>query len=124
MAVDRLDTLPFREPEAVLPSSTLLSRKPAHRSASDSCLPDAEMGSERNCEFSDGELGVRWNGEVGKRRVLLAPPGLASPAFSRCSSVQSSRPAMTCRIWNLRGSERSRERKWSRWLVTICLLLR
>jgi hypothetical protein len=122
VAVEKLDTLPFRDPEAVLASSTLLSRKPAHRSASDSFLPDVGVDSEKNSVFNAGELGVRWNGEAGRRRVLLAPPGRARPAFSRCSSVQSSRPAMTCRIWNLRGSERSRERKWMKWLVTICLV--
>jgi hypothetical protein len=108
--VEKLDMLPFLDP-AVLASSTLRSRKPAHRSARDSPLPELGVGSEKNSVFSAGELGVRWNGDIGKRRVLLAPPGRASPAVSRCSSVQSSRPAMTCRIWNFRGSDRSRDRK-------------
>lgn len=108
------------------PSSTLRSRNPAHRSASDSLVAappadDAEAASAKNSVLSAGELGVRWNGEAGRRRVLLRVPGRARPACSRCSSVQLRRPAMTWRIWNLRGSERSRERNWMRWLVTICL---
>ena len=75
-------------------SSTLLSRNPAQRSASDSLLADVGVGSEKNSVLSDGVLGVLWNGDVGSRRVLLEVPGRANPACSRCSSVQFNKPAM------------------------------
>jgi hypothetical protein len=68
-----------------------------------------DAGSAKNSLLSAGELGVRWNGEAGRRSVfppLLRgvwwvaplPPGRARPAFSRCSSFQFRRPAMTWRI--------------------------
>src|SRR3569833_305139 len=102
-------------------SSTLRSRKLAHRSPSDS-LPDVGVGSEKNSVLSDGVLGVRWKGDVGSRRLLLADvPGRARPACSRCSSVQFSTPAMICRIWNFLGSDRSSVRNWRNWLLTTCL---
>lgn len=117
--VATLDMLSFREVDT-LASSTLLSRNPAQRSDSDS-LPPADMGSVKNSELSAGELGVRWKGEVGSRRVLPEVPGRASPACSFCSSVQFSRPAMIWRIWNFLGSDRSRATNWRKWLVTTCL---
>jgi hypothetical protein len=49
-------------------SSTLLSRKPAQRSARDS-RPEAEVGSAKNSWFKAGELGVRWKGDAGRRSV-------------------------------------------------------
>lgn len=100
-----------------LASSTLCSKKLAHKSASDSFPPppppfpavDRCVGSEKNSLFSAGELGVLWNGEVGRRRLppLVVPvvvvgweevPGRARPAFSRWESFHWSRPAMTWRI--------------------------
>jgi hypothetical protein len=89
-----LDVLPFLD-GAREASSTLLSRKPAQRSASDSLLADVGVGSEKNSVFSDGVLGVLWNGDEGRRRELPEAPGRANPACSRCSSVQFSVPAMT-----------------------------
>jgi hypothetical protein len=100
------------------PSSALLSKKPVHRSANDSLLPE---GSVKNSDDNVGVLGVRWNGDIGRRRLLLAAPGLARPACSFCSSVQFRREAMIWRIWNFLGSDRSRARKWRKWLVTSCL---
>lgn len=112
VCVEKLDTLSFLKPP--LPaSSTLRSRNPAHKSARDSfCAALVDVCSAKNSVFSAGELGVRWNGDMGSLSKLEAPPGRARPACSRCSSVHSSSPAMTWRIWNLRGSERSRVRKW------------
>lgn len=52
-----LDILAFLDGPCAL-SSTLLSRKPAHRSASDSLLPEMGVGSEKNSAFRDGVLGV------------------------------------------------------------------
>ncbi len=120
--VATLDMLSFLDagPVPGTVSSTLFSRKPAQRSASDS-LADVGVSSEKYSALRDGVLGVRWNGDDGRRRLLVEVPGLASPACSRCSSVQFSRPAMICRIWNFLGSDRSRERKWRKWLVTTCL---
>lgn len=77
-------TLPLLLPETE-PSSALRSRKPAHRSASDSLLAG---GSLKNSVDSEGVLGVRWKGDTGRRKLPLAAPGLASPACSFCSSVQ------------------------------------
>lgn len=112
-----LETLPFLESgpmiSDVLPSSALRSRKPAHRSARDS-LPDVDEVSEKNSVLKEGVLGVRWNGDAGRRSELWEAPGRARPACSFCSSVQARYPAMTCRIWNRFGSERSIERNWSR----------
>lgn len=100
------------------PSSALRSRNPVQRSANDSLLAGA---SAKNSLDRDGVLGVRWKGDVGKRRVLYDVPGLARPACSFCSSVQFRRAAINCRIWNFLGSERSRARKCRKWFVTICL---
>jgi hypothetical protein len=108
--VATLETLPFLDPSSGFPSSALRSRKLAQRSAKDSLLPDVGAGSEKNSVFRDGVLGVRWKGECGRRRLLLEAPGLAKPACSRCSSVQLRRPAITCRIWNFFGSDRSSAR--------------
>ena len=91
------ETLSFLEDDSPEASSTLRSRKPAHRSASDS-FPEVGVGSEKNSVFRDGVLGVRWNGETGSRSELPDAPGRAKPACSRCSSVQLSRPEMTCKI--------------------------
>lgn len=121
--------LPFLED--VSASSTLCRRKSVHRSASDSLwwlLPAAaeeadDASEKKNSVLRDGVLGVRWKGELGRRRLLLAVPGRASPACSRCSSVHASKPAMICRIWNFLGSDRSRARNWRKWFVTICLFL-
>lgn len=110
--VATLDALPFLDPSCVLPSSALRSRKLAHRSANDSLLAEEGVGSEKKSVLRDGVLGVLWKGEVGRRRLLLEAPGLARPACSRCSSVQLSRPAITCKIWNFLGSDRSRARNW------------
>jgi len=75
----------------------------------------------KNSVDNVGVLGVRWNGDMGRRKLPLVPPGLASPACSFCSSVQLSSAAINCRIWNFLGSERSRARKCRKWFVTICL---
>jgi hypothetical protein len=107
-----LEMLPCLEPD-VEASSTLRSRNPVHRSANDS-LSDAVVDSEKNSVFSAGELGVRWKGDVGRRRLLLAVPGRASPACSLCSSVQFRRPAMICNIWNFLESDLSSARNWRR----------
>lgn len=120
--VAALEPLPFLDPSPGLPSSALRSRKLAHRSDRDSLLADVGVGSEKNSVFKEGVLGVLWNGECGRRRVLLEAPGLARPACSRCSSVQFKSPAMTCKIWNFLGSDRSRARNCKKWLVTICLI--
>jgi hypothetical protein len=119
-----LDMLPFLDPmpPPIEASSTLRSKKPAHRSARDS-LPEVGTGSEKKSVFRDGVLGVLWKGEVGRRSVLLEVPGRARPACSRCSSVQFKSPAIICRIWNFLGSDRSRARNCSTWFVTICLYL-
>lgn len=69
------------------PSCALRSRKPAHSSASDS-LSRADDVSEKTSALREGELGVRWNGDAGRRRELLDVPGRARPACSLCSSVQ------------------------------------
>lgn len=93
-AVALLDTLSLRDDGpsfAPPPSSTLRSRKPAHSSASDSLdsFADAGSGSEKKSALSDGVLGVRTNGDAGSRKLPpVEVPGLASPACSRCSSVQ------------------------------------
>ena len=81
--------LPFRNDDepSTEPSCALRSKKPAHNSARDS-FSRAEVGSENKSALSDGELGVRWKGELGRRRELLDAPGRDRPAFSRCSSVQ------------------------------------
>jgi hypothetical protein len=100
-------TLPLLLP-AVEPSSALRSRNPVHRSASDSLVAG---GSLKNSVDSEGVLGVRWNGDMGKRRLLLDVPGRARPACSFCSSVQLRSAAINWRIWNFLGSERSRARK-------------
>jgi hypothetical protein len=100
------------------PSSALRSRNPVHRSANDSLVV---AGSAKKSVDSDGVLGVRWNGDVGSRKLLFAVPGLASPACSFCSSVQFRSAAINCRIWNFLGSDRSSARKCRKWLVTICL---
>lgn len=89
-----LDMLPFLDVPPCDASSTLRSRNPAHRSARDSRLAEVGVGSEKNSALSDGVLGVRWNGELGRRNELLDVPGRASPACSLCSSVQLRRPAM------------------------------
>lgn len=120
--VAALEPLPFLDPSPGLPSSALRSRKLAHRSDRDSLLADVGVGSEKKSVFKEGVLGVLWNGECGRRRVLLEAPGLANPACSRCSSVQFKSPAMTCKIWNFLGSDRSRARNCKKWLVTICLM--
>src|SRR3569833_3272343 len=105
----------------VVASSTLRSRKLAHRSPSAS-LPDVGVGSVLFSVLCVGVLGVRWKGDVGCWRLLLADvPGRARPACSRCSSVQFSTPAMICRIWNFLGSDRSSVRNWRNWLLTTCL---
>jgi len=78
--------------------------------------------SVKNSVDNEGVLGVRWNGDMGKRKLLFDAPGLARPACSFCSSVQLSSAAINCRIWNFLGSERSRARKCKKWFVTICLL--
>jgi hypothetical protein len=92
----------------VEPSSALRSSNPVHRSASDSLVAG---GSLKNSVDSEGVLGVRWNGDAGKRKLLLDVPGLARPACSFCSSVQLRSAAINWRIWNFLGSERSRARK-------------
>jgi hypothetical protein len=92
----------------VEPSSALLSRKPVHRSASDSLVVEESV---KNSVESEGVLGVRWNGDTGKRKLLVDAPGLARPACSFCSSVQLRSDAIICRIWNRLASERSRARK-------------
>lgn len=108
-----LETLPFLESgpmiSDVLPSSALRSRNPAQRSASDS-LPDVDEVSEKNSVLNEGVLGVRWKGEAGRRNVLCEAPGRARPACSFCSSVHARYPAITCKIWNRFGSDRSIER--------------
>lgn len=83
-ALEKLSVLGFGPSD---PSSTLLSRKPAHKSASDS-FPDVGVFSEKNSVLKDGVLGVLWKGDDGSRSVLFDAPGLASPACSFCSSVQ------------------------------------
>ena len=88
-----LPTLPLLLPAVVLPSSALRSRNPVQRSARDS-FSLTPGGSVKNSDESDGVLGVRWNGDIGRRRLPLAPPGLARPACSFCSSVQLSREAI------------------------------
>lgn len=85
--VATLLALPFLDGPSLVPSCALRSRKPAQSSAKDS-LSLADEGSENMSALSDGELGVRWKGERGRRKELLEPPGRASPACSRCSSVQ------------------------------------
>lgn len=82
---------------------------------------DAVSG--KNSEDSEGVLGVRWNGDIGIRKLLLEAPGLASPACSFCSSVQFKSAAMSWRIWNFLGSVLSKAKKWRKWFVTICLLI-
>lgn len=82
-----LAVLPFLDAASPAPSCALRSRKFAHRSARDS-LSLAEVGSEKTSVLRDGELGVRWKGDMGRRRLLVEVPGRASPACSRCSSVQ------------------------------------
>lgn len=120
-SVAALLMLPFRDGASPAPSCALRSRKPAHSSASDS-LSLAEVGSEKRSALSEGELGVRWKGDAGRRRLLPEAPGRARPACSRCSSVQSRYPAMTCKTWKRLTSPRSRVRKCKRWFVTTCLL--
>ena len=86
--VAALLALPFRLSDgSVAPSCALRSRKPAHSSARDS-LSLFEDVSLNTSVFRDGELGVRWNGDVGKRKLLLDAPGRERPACSLCSSVQ------------------------------------
>lgn len=87
-------TLPLLLP-AVDPSSALRSRNPVQRSASDSLVAG---GSLKNSVESDGVLGVRWNGDTGKRKLLFDVPGLARPACSFCSSVQLRSAAISWRI--------------------------
>ena len=111
-------TLPLLLP-AVEPSSALLSRNPVHSSANDSLFAGDSV---KNSVDNEGVLGVRWNGDMGKRKLLFDAPGLARPACSFCSSVQLRSAAINCRIWNFLGSERSRARKCKKWFVTICLL--
>ena len=83
-------TLPLRLP-VVEPSSALLSRKPVHRSASDSLFAGDSV---KNSLDREGVLGVRWNGDMGKRKLLFDAPALCSPACSFCSSVQFRRAAI------------------------------
>ena len=113
-------TLPLRLPPAVEPSSALRSRNPVHSSANDSLFAG---DSAKNSVDRDGVLGVRWKGDMGKRKLLFDAPGLARPACSFCSSVQLRRAAINCRIWNFLGSERSRARNCKTWFVTICLVI-
>lgn len=72
---------------ASLPSRALRSRKLAHSSARVSLSLEPE-GSENTSADNEGELGVLWKGDIGRRRLPLEAPGLARPACSRCSSVQ------------------------------------
>ena len=92
-------------------------------------------------------LGVRCHGEIGVRRLGLEAPGRERPACSRCSGIggldygsfrrkrgneeggdipsdQFSREAMIWRTWNFLGSDRSRARKWRKWLVIRALSIR
>ena len=85
--VAALDALSFLDLSSA-PSSALLSRNPAHNSASVSFPVPAEDGSVMNSVLSDAVLGVRLNGESGSLRELEAVPGRARPACSRCSSLQ------------------------------------
>jgi hypothetical protein len=114
-----LETLALLDP-AVLPSSACRSRNPVHSSARDSLFADDVSG--KNSLESEGVLGVRWNGDMGIRRLWFEAPGLARPACSFCSSVQFRIAAMSWRIWNFLGSVRSKARNWRKWFVTICLL--
>jgi hypothetical protein len=120
------------------------SRNPCHSSAKLSLLagllatpPPAGPSGKYSPPVNAGVLGVRCTsgecGGGGGRRLaviplivdeeveVVVPPGRARPACSRCSSVQPRRAAMSWRIWNFLGSERSRARKWRRWLVMIWL---
>ena len=78
--------LPFLLGESPEPSWALRSRKLAHSSDNDS-LSLEDDGSEKTSALSEGELGVRVKGDMGRRRLFEAP-GRARPACSRCSSVQ------------------------------------
>lgn len=89
-------TLPLLESFSLtLPSSALRSRNPVQSSDNDSLW--VLEGSVKNSVDNDGVLGVRWNGDMGRRKLLLEAPGLARPACSFCSSVQFNKEAMTCR---------------------------
>lgn len=94
---------------AALPSSACLSKNPVHSSAKLSLGVPCRSG--KNSALRLGVLGVRWKGLCGRRSEEPAVPGRARPACSFCSSVQERREAMTWRIWNFLGSERSRARK-------------
>lgn len=96
----------------LLPSSACLSRNSVHNSASDSLFSLLPELPGKNSEDNDGVLGVRWNGDIGSRILLLDAPGLARPASSFSSSVQPKSAAIICRIWNFLGSDRSRARNW------------
>ena len=109
--------LPLRLP-LTEPSSALLSKNPAQSSPTDSLLAGDSL---KNSDDSDGVLGVRKNGELGSRKLPADVPGLARPACSLCSSVQFKSAAISCKIWNFFGSERSSARKCKKWFVTICL---
>ena len=77
-----------RESTATCPSCASRSRKSLHSSANDSLLVGVEFSS---CVVRLGVLGVRLKGLDGSRNdedalaTELPPPGLASPACSRCS---------------------------------------
>lgn len=122
----------------MLPASASCSKKLDHSSASVSLL---EGPLSMNSVARFGVLGVR-RGVPGTRSLpgIFEVPGRARPACSRCSicevseeqakearcrgyppSSQPKRAAMSCRIWNFFGSDRSRARKCNRWFVTICL---
>jgi hypothetical protein len=79
----------------VEPSSALRSKNPVQRSANDSLVVEESV---KNSADNEGVLGVRWNGDIGKRKLLVKPPGLANPACSFCSSVQLRRDAINCSI--------------------------
>lgn len=85
--VPALLVLSFLGAPPLAPSCALRSRKWAQRSDKDS-LSFVEVGSEKISALSEGELGVRWKGDAGRRRLLPEVPGRARPACSRCSSVQ------------------------------------
>ena len=85
--VAALEALSFLDLSSA-PSSALLSKKPAHNSASVSLPVPADDDSVINSVLSDAVLGVRLKGESGSLRELAAVPGRARPACSRCSSVQ------------------------------------
>ena len=141
---------PALVPPLLVPVADSCSRKFCHNSANVSLLfglPTPSAPAKYSPWFSDGVLGVLCTvGAPGANPPPPPPPprppkprrlpkldvgagapdvvpGRARPACSRCSSVQPSRAAMSWRIWNFLGSERSRARKWRRWLVTICLCL-